>query len=65
MAFSDYYLFSKLKESLGDVVLRTIVRLQAAAVEHSETITLDYFYNDLELLIDRPNKCTGIRGDYK
>lgn len=64
MAPSDYYLFPHLKKALRGRRFRSDDELKAAVVEHFNSKNSDYYYNGIELLIQRCKKCIEVSGNY-
>ena len=64
MAPSDYFLFKNLKSDLRGKKFTNDNDLQAAVLAHFEDKTSKYFYNGIEMLIKRCEKCIEIKGDY-
>jgi len=64
LAPSDYFLFSKLKSDLRGKKFKSDEELQEAVLEHFKDKTSEYFYNGIEMLIKRCEKCVKIKGEY-
>lgn len=64
LAPSDYFLFPSLKKDLRGRRFEDEMSLQAAVNEHFESKSENYFFEGLQKIIQRCNKCITVRGDY-
>lgn len=64
LAPSDYYLFPNLKKELRGKHFSDDDELKAAINAHFEEKSEEYFFQGLEKLINRCNKCIEVVGDY-
>ncbi len=64
LAPSDYYLFPNLKKELRGRHFDSDESLQVAVNEHFTSKNKNYFFEGLQKLIHRSNKCIDVRGDY-
>ena len=64
LAPSDFWLFPKLKEKLGDCRYETIEEMKEVVTKVIDTLTQEDFHGAFQKLLERYNKCLAAGGDY-